>query len=582
MNMPSPSLSAQSSPLVIDALDAAGEFAPEYRDLILNRFGFSGPRLPLGEHGLVFGVTRERIRQIEERFVLRYLGKRCAFQDFVGRIASSIAKAKIAFKLSDICPDLISGLSDESLLALINAAGFSDHIVSRDAPAILSCLDRSFFVNRPGDLRDAYDSISKTNGPVFPEALVGAWLSSKGFDGKITREEGLLVLSTVVPHSVVVRSGPSAGLVLSLQKNLGASAARCVYENCSPMTFDEISRTLNSDGVEDFNPRTLRNACTWGMRSLPGGLFSVVLPAQNSSALSLDRLAEVSAQIIRSRLGYLWTASEISLRLSEAPEIDSSIEFADASSVAMALHSHPQSGVVSCGRSRFKFGVEQSPSLSVMANEFFVDRLESEGRPLDFQEITQGIEAVRAIPKQISDSYGRIFRLSLAATSNKSVKSVYGLKNRDLPFKEERLRELEDFVAINKKISISEINEQFSKFSSLLPKESAYLNAYGAIGPLFVNPFIKVLGGSSAQVRINRYGASLREVCGSYIAHHGSSEKGFTFAGLKAFLVSGDFVFSSADLRYWLDSNPYLKEASVGGGLKLVGRPNAKSYFSFF
>lgn len=580
MDAVTPQFLLPASPLVLDLKEAISSYPPGYRELIANRFGLSGARLTLQEHGKVIGVTRERVRQIEDRFVRRFLSNKDSFRDVVGGIREKIESGALAFCVRGSYPDLLGEVSDDLLLALLDAGGFSEFIINRDSPSVLSCVDRSVFARQEGFLREEFKRIQGCDDDLYSERLVLSLLETAGVSRYADRHEGTLILKAIFPGAVIVRKGAHKGAVLSLQSGLGALAKRCVYEIGRPLSFDEIAQALESEGFRGINQRSLRNACCVMMCSLPGSLFAVPALAHSPAAAG-DILLDSLVRTLSSRPEYIWSSQEILDELESGLSDGLVAPNVGTSDVAITLSTCSVDGVVNCGRGRFMYTRAKVKQKLKQTNQFFVEKLEAAGVPLDFAALNEGIEQTRLAPKQPSDSYGRLFRLTYGSTRNKEKKALYGLKCRDLPFKEERLRALEDLVANQSPMSIEDVASRLCAFPSLLPKESEYLKKYGALGPLGVNPFIEIQGGKRASLRSNRYGSSMREVCGSYIVRHGESTAGFGFSGLKSFLVSSGFVVAAANLRYWLDTNPYLKQTPAGY-FKLVARPNAQSYYSFF
>jgi hypothetical protein len=392
------------------------------RDIVSRRMGLDSAAETLEEVGRSYGLTRERIRQLESKALKRII--RTEYWDDLLAAKLKLLLAGREFPLPLIGVEAVDrwfeGIGKNPRAAkyiLNNLCVTPVGLVSIGGVEYLSHLDQ-----------DAWNATVFSARNLLKHAVGEHWTRShtrmmvQGLLPREASELATILWSEVVgkchfnddsDDAVLVRYGGGADPVVEV----------VLLEAEAPLHFTEITRRASEKAGRQFDERRVHNAAhELGYLFAPGtyGLLKHVgVPTDQ-----LNVIAEESAEIIQDgEPGKQWHASELLEELKARGVVrDDRI---DKHVIDIALHEHQL--LQSLGRMVWAAPGSTTDAARIEVRQALVSILQQAGEPLTTDELRQRLTAVRGINSTM--------QFAVVDPLIKLGTSTWGLNDRDLPVK---------------------------------------------------------------------------------------------------------------------------------------------------
>jgi hypothetical protein len=392
------------------------------RDIVSRRMGLDSAPETLEEVGRSYGLTRERIRQLESK-ALKHIIRTEYWDDLLaGKLRSLLAGREFPLPLIGVeaVDRWFEGIGKNPRAAkyiLNNLCVTPVGLVSIGGVEYLSHLDQ-----------DAWNATVFSARNLLKHAVGEHWTRShtrmmvQGLLPPEASELATILWSEVVgkchfngdsDDAVLVRYGGGADPVVEA----------VLLEAEAPLHFTEIARRASQKAGREFDERRVHNAAhELGYLFAPGtyGLLKHVGVAMDQ----LNVIAEESAEIIQDgEPGKQWHASELLEELKARGVVRD--DRVDKHVVDIALHEHQL--LQSLGRMVWAAPGSTTDAARIEVRQALVSILQQAGEPLTTDELRQRLIALRGINSTM--------QFAVVDPLIKLGTSTWGLNDRDLPVK---------------------------------------------------------------------------------------------------------------------------------------------------
>jgi hypothetical protein len=432
------------------------------RDIVSRRMGLDGPPETLEQVARTYGVTRERIRQLESKAV-----KRIVRLEYWDDLLASKLKELLAcreFPLPLIGVEAVDpwfeGLGKNPRGAkyiLNNLCATSVGLITIGGVEYLSHIDQGRW---DGTVYSARNLLKHAEGEQWTRRHARMMI------------EGLLPLEASELRSILwsevegrCHFGGEAEDAVLLRYGSGADQVveAVLFESDEPLHFTEIARRASERARRKIDERRAHNAAAEiGYLFGPGtyGLLKHVL----LSAEQLVAIAEEAAEIVEEgEQGKQWHASELLDELKRRGVVDNQV---DKYVVDIALHEQRQ--LKPLGRLVWVAQGGTSDAARIEIRQALITILQQAGQPLSSAELRQRLVAVRGINSTM--------QFAAVDPLIKLDASMWGLNDRDLSVKRHEQPGFLDGVVgeLNRQGRPIHISEAKNVFSGDIPARALF------------------------------------------------------------------------------------------------------------
>ncbi|MGN6304201.1 MAG: DNA-directed RNA polymerase subunit alpha C-terminal domain-containing protein [Mesorhizobium sp.] len=421
---------------LLESLDASlATLSERQREIVIRRMGYGGTAETLQQLGERFGVTRERIRQVESKMVARIIKLETWDDELAHRVDQIIRERIMPIPLHGLeaADAWFSGIADhlETLAYLLeHVASTPIRVIEIDGVQYLGAMRQSEWEDAVSASRRLLDDGADHNWshehcrsvilPLLPDQC---------------REFRELLWETATRDAQFTET--VEGRILT---SFGKSAENLVYATLSssdrPLHYSELPELVAQSFSHNLDVRRAHNAAANVGLLFGRGTYGldkhVVVDAD-----TMLRIAEEAEQIIaEGPRGRQWHTSELVAELSERDIPDA--ERFDKYLLDIALKRI--GGVERLGRLVWTLDIKdgQDDKFRIDIRQATIAALENAGGPLTTKELRERVMASRGVDK--------LFQIFSIDPVIRTAPGVWGLNDRDVPIKRADQRRLLDGV----------------------------------------------------------------------------------------------------------------------------------------
>lgn len=425
------------------------------RDILNRRMGLGRPAETLQSIAEDYGITRERIRQLEAKATKRIIRQENWDDVLTAKIEKLLADRQFPLPILGLeaVDGWFDGVARETEAFVYSLANF--------------CGDRVSKLEIGGIQYIGFLSQDEWNGALSEATKILAYASDKGWDEAHLKN---MVFPTIPEKAREFRplmwenicrlahfsDAPSGERILvSYGRGADHAVEAILYEAERPLHYSEIAERLQARSAKPIDERRVHNAAANIGILLGRGTFGI----ERHIAISSEELGKISDEgasiILSGPFGRQWHASEILGNL-----IERGFESAAIDKYVVDYALTKAVGLQSMGRMAWKVADDTNSAGSRLeVREAVLSLLMEAGMPLSAPEIIQRLVALRGVNDTVQLVSGDpLIRIG---------GGLWGLNDRDVPIKRKDQPALFDAVATS--LSMKGMGIHISEFEAQLP-----------------------------------------------------------------------------------------------------------------
>lgn len=452
---------------LFDVLESTLDKLPKNaKQIIYSRLGVNGKPLTLQQLGDCFNITRERIRQIEKKYIVKIVKSETWDDKIIEKITTLLRRRKepLYLDLLEVEDPWFSGFSHNYGFLGSVLETFSHekiHIIEFLGREIVSNISQGEITSLVRELRTELSGktwVGKTKSHIkqFIQAKCLGWGSS---------EMSSMIFDFLEDELHFANNGKNdnENILVSIGRSVDNLVLVVLEEASCPLHYTEIHKRVEVKAGRSIDIRRIHNILTSNKlpRLYGRGTYGLDKHLTVSSE-EIESLLRSSEEIISNGPpSKQWHSAEILQSLEESDfdlpeEVDNYI---------LGVILERSNKLISLGRQVWvsKYRDDLSTNDRIQTTNAFIAILKKSGHPLSTQDLVQRISEHRGVKAGFIQIHENDLMIKVAP-------NTWGLINRDIPFSPEQVQDRLNILAehlntFNKGIHISEIGEIFSTYN---------------------------------------------------------------------------------------------------------------------
>ncbi|MDB3856251.1 hypothetical protein N9284_02030 [Halieaceae bacterium] len=374
-----------------------GDLSEDDRLILHDRLGFSGKVFTLEEVAGKLGITRERVRQRQNKYAQQIIEKEY-WDDVIGKRIGELLldrKEPLILELLDIEDQWFSGFSDNYVYLANVIAMFSENavqVIEADGRHVVTRIKQkdwdAVVKQSKTKLKEAAKDQQWTQGDVkqYLETALSEYSSS----------EMMPLLFEVVSDFIQFDGSAEESLLVTYGKSAEAAVDAVLSQAEGPLHYTEIAKRASNILGKNVDDRRAANACSrGGVWQFDRGVYGLIkhCPISESKRHSIKRIVE--HHLCKGEINRQWHSKIIIEELKENfPAVPGDF---DPYQLRMCIEESEK--LIYLNRmiwARADSGMQ--PGDRIETNESFIQILEEEGKPMSGKALRERLSEIRDVP----------------------------------------------------------------------------------------------------------------------------------------------------------------------------------------
>jgi len=443
------------------------------RQILFDRFGYSGNRLTLEQIGKIHGLTRERVRQIESNIIEKLSKTKKIEKKIIDKIDSILKNRNnpLLLELLETEDEWFKGFFGKyNFLASVieNLSGNKFHVIKVLGRNIISRISQNNWDNLVSSTQELLRDNEVTG---LKKSEINLLIESMASKYDVPELGGLL--KEVLKDKIVFafQEKDESEIFIGYGATVEQLVLSVLTESDSPLHYTEIARRINEKYSKSIRTNIVHNsALTAGAKLFGRGTYGLIkhMPFERNEID--DILDTVEGIMSKHNIDKQWQCQElVNLFFEKRPDF-----YETLNPYTLNIILEKSDKLVSLGRQVWTFRrreVKTKPS-RIDISQAYISILEEAGKPLREKELKRRISIKRGInPNQQIYPTDRMVQI---------LPGLWGLIDRDIPVSQEEQEKLLNVLYIalqrrEKAIHVKEIQSSIEDLGFSFPKA---LNPY--------------------------------------------------------------------------------------------------------
>ena len=449
---------AKRSSNLIEALRTAIEDLPDrQKDIVCRRMGMFDSPQTLAQIGELYGVTRERIRQLEKKATYKLIGN-YFWDDLLEEKVSAILESPsfpIAVTGIEALDSWFAGVSQNVPLFtyVVNAKlGERYSIITVENLSYLSCFNQEKWESILSNVKNLIRSTA-LNGKTedYVKSLVSDELPENG------REFSDLLWSICSVNCQFVENELGESILVGSGRGAEVRVHALLESSDRPLHYSQVWERLNAVEENDFDIRRIHNAAAEIGLLFDRGTYGLEKHVPFDEQTLRDISGQIESFIETTKEDRQWHCQEFV----DLIELDSKIDPEPLNKYIVDIALKKHSSLTNLGRMSWRYSSEKNGNEDrVEIYDQIVNVIEASGKPLKTREIEEEMRRTRGLSRalQILD-VDPVIRVA---------PGLWGLNDRDISIK--RFQQSKFIEAVHSKLCAIGKGVHVSETSELVPE----------------------------------------------------------------------------------------------------------------